>query len=174
VAINVSPHQFAQTACVTRLQEHLHNASVSAHRIELEITESALLIDEAEAVDKIRQIQQMGVRMAIDDFGTGYSSLSRLARLPVNTIKIDISFVRRMLDDPPSGSIVESIIDIGRRFDLDIVAEGVENEAQLQFLQQRDCDLFQGFLFDRPLPAEEFEEQWLTGSRNSLSKKPSA
>jgi len=165
VSVNVSPHQFAQPDCIARLLELLRRSGAPARGLELEITESALLIDELEAVGKIRQIQELGIRVAIDDFGTGYSSLSRLARLPVNTIKIDISFVRRMLDDPPSGAIVESIIDIGRRFDLDIVAEGVENEEQLHFLQQRDCDRFQGFLFDRPLPADEFVRRWLDGKR---------
>ncbi|MET0327504.1 MAG: EAL domain-containing protein, partial [Luteimonas sp.] len=125
-----------------------------------EITESAVLFDVEEAVAKLRELRMLGIRIALDDFGTGYSSLALLKDLPLDTIKIDQSFVRR-LDEGANEHLVRVVVAIGAELGLDVIAEGIETESQAQHLQDMGCPGGQGFLFARPQPAEHWRQQAL-------------
>jgi len=123
----------------------------------MEITES-LAMNKAEAtIDTLRELKELGVRISIDDFGTGYSSLSYLKQFPIDTLKIDQSFVRDIHTDPGDAAIATTVIAMARSLGLRVVAEGVEREEQFTFLQAQRCDQVQGFLFSRPVSAEDFE-----------------
>jgi EAL domain-containing protein (putative c-di-GMP-specific phosphodiesterase class I) len=126
--------------------------------LELEITESTLMHDVDKAVSTLKAFKEMGVRIAIDDFGTGYSSLSNLMQFPVDTIKIDGSFIRDLSGQPENRGIAEAIIAMGRTLSLTVIAEGVETKAQVEFLRERACDEFQGFYFSKAVPAGKFAE----------------
>jgi EAL domain-containing protein (putative c-di-GMP-specific phosphodiesterase class I) len=126
-----------------------------AHCLELEITESVVM-DDAEAVlDMLHQLQHLGVQLSIDDFGTGYSSMSYLEKLPFDTLKIDMSFVRKIQDDGEGGAIAATIAAMAHALNKKVVAEGVETQAQLDFMRQHDCELIQGYFYSHPLPADE-------------------
>lgn len=125
--------------------------------LELEITESILLLTTAQIKHTFASILNTNVRLALDDFGTGYSSLSYLKRFPIDVIKIDRSFIRDLTTDPDDASIVEAIIALARSMNIQVVAEGVETEQQQDFLYVRGCDAMQGFLFSPPVPAKELE-----------------
>ena len=122
--------------------------------IDLEITESLIMQDIHATIEKLILLRQLGVQVAIDDFGTGYSSLSYLARLPVETLKIDRSFVITMLEDPNTTTLVHTMITLAHSFHLKVVAEGVESEEQANMLRLLGCDQMQGYLFSKPLPVE--------------------
>jgi EAL domain-containing protein (putative c-di-GMP-specific phosphodiesterase class I) len=126
-------------------------------QLELEITESTILADPFRVRDVLNRLNEMGLRLAIDDFGTGYSSLAYLKRLPVQTIKIDRSFVMAMDESPSDATIVRSTIDLGRNLGLDVVAEGVETQDAWDALRGQGCTLAQGYFVSRPVPAEELE-----------------
>jgi diguanylate cyclase len=128
--------------------------------LKLEITESMLMEDPARASDVLTRLRAMGVHIAIDDFGTGYSSLAYLKRLPVDVLKIDRSFVRDMVTSRQDAAIVRSTIELAHNLGLDVVAEGVENESISALLAGLDCDIAQGYLYSRPLPADELRA-WL-------------
>jgi diguanylate cyclase (GGDEF)-like protein/PAS domain S-box-containing protein len=151
VSVNVSTLQFQQPGFVDGVAAALRSACLPAHLLELELTESMLLHDAQEALLRLQSLAQLGVKLAIDDFGTGYSSLNYLKRLPVHRLKIDRSFVSGLPDDESDVGIVSAIIHMGRALHLQIVAEGVETEAQRLFLKKAGCNLFQGFLFARAL-----------------------
>lgn len=123
-------------------------------RLELELTESVLVHDHAEAVKILNQLDELGVKIALDDFGTGYSNLSYLSRLPLHYLKIDQSFVQRSLSDNNDAEIVRAIISLSDSMGLKVVAEGIETEEQFEFLRSHRCDVGQGYLFSRPLPAK--------------------
>jgi EAL domain-containing protein (putative c-di-GMP-specific phosphodiesterase class I) len=125
--------------------------------LELELTEGMLMHNVEEAVRTLTQLHQMGLRLAIDDFGTGYSSLSYLKRFPIDTLKIDRSFVRDINTDPDDAAIVTAIVAMARSLHLEVTAEGVETAPQAAFLRSLRCNLVQGFHFGRPMPADEFE-----------------
>lgn len=133
----------------------LTTTGMDPHYLELEITESALMYDPDKTAAQLAALADLGVRIAIDDFGTGYSSLSYLARFPINTVKIDRSFVRDLLGNAKHTALISTIIDMGRTLDFDVVVEGVENIAQLAMLEELGCDQVQGFVFSRPHPAAE-------------------
>jgi EAL domain-containing protein (putative c-di-GMP-specific phosphodiesterase class I) len=124
--------------------------------LDAEITEGALIGDSSAAISKLKLLRATGIKIAIDDFGTGYSSLSRLAHLPIDTLKIDRSFINEMTADARGKRLVSIIISIARAFDLVVVAEGVESQQQLDTLWQLGCDQSQGYLHSRPLPAQQF------------------
>ncbi|MEA3153364.1 MAG: hypothetical protein QOK44_953, partial [Betaproteobacteria bacterium] len=128
----------------------------------LEITEAALITDVDAARRELAKLHDIGVRLAIDDFGTGFSSLSYLAKLPVDTLKIDRSFVVDMTVEPQGLALVSTIINLAHSLKLKVVAEGVETEEQSRLLRLLNCDEMQGFLFSKPLPAEIFEARYLT------------
>jgi EAL domain-containing protein (putative c-di-GMP-specific phosphodiesterase class I) len=129
----------------------------AAERIDIEITESMLMDDIKGSIDKLKAVQSLGLDVALDDFGTGYSSLSYLARLPINSLKIDRSFIMEMSKGPEQMAIVSTVISLARALNLKVVAEGVETEEQASLLRLLRCDEAQGYLFGRPVPPEELE-----------------
>ncbi|SHN32436.1 bifunctional diguanylate cyclase/phosphodiesterase [Rhizobacter sp. OV335] len=157
VSINVSALQFQQPDFIDHVADALKGASLPARLLELELTESILIHDAAGALQRLQALEQLGVQMAIDDFGTGYSSLGYLKRFPIARLKIDRSFIKNLPDDTSDVAIVNAIIQLGRALNLRVIAEGVETEAQRQFLHDAGCDEFQGFLFAPALDHGSFE-----------------
>jgi len=156
IAVNVSAKQFMQHDFTAQIREVISSEGVPASSIELEITEGVLLNDIDDAVSKMTELREFGIRFSIDDFGTGYSSLSYLTRLPLDKLKIDQSFVRNITSDPADAAIVETIIAMTRHLGIDVIAEGVEREEELNFLQENGCRLYQGYYFSKPVPEDEF------------------
>ncbi|PIY25902.1 MAG: diguanylate cyclase, partial [Comamonadaceae bacterium CG_4_10_14_3_um_filter_60_75] len=154
MAVNVSALQFAQADFVASVTNTLARSGANPQRLELELTESMLLEDLPAVLDKIARIRALGVRFSLDDFGTGYSSLAHLKRLGMDQLKIDQSFVRDLNADPEGQVIAETIIYLGHNFGMQVIAEGVETEAQYQLLAHLGCDAFQGYLFAKPAAAE--------------------
>ena len=157
LAINVSAQQFRLHGFVDVVAAALRAHQVDPSRLKLELTESVVLSDVADVVAKMHALKALGVKLSLDDFGTGYSSLSYLKQLPLDQIKIDQSFVRDIATDPNDAVMVKTIIDMAQNFRLNVIAEGVETEAQLEFLKQNGCMAYQGYLFSKPVPIEEFE-----------------
>jgi diguanylate cyclase (GGDEF)-like protein/PAS domain S-box-containing protein len=157
VAVNLSPRQFRQRGLVDNVRRLLADAGQPARLLELEITESSLMQDVDEALDKLRQLSAMGVQLVIDDFGTGYSSLNHLKRFPVHKLKIDQSFVRDLGVDWDDGAIVSVIVGLAQALNLETVAEGVETTTQFDMLRNYGCNCFQGYYFSRPLPPDQSE-----------------
>jgi diguanylate cyclase (GGDEF)-like protein len=158
LAVNVSATQLRERGFEQMVASALNDAALPAARLELEITETALIENIDQAVDILRKLRVNGVRISIDDFGTGLASLSYLKRLPIDQLKIDISFIRDVLHNPSDTQIVKAIINLGHSLDLEVVAEGVEQPAQRDFLVANGCDLLQGFLFTVPLEASAFAD----------------
>ncbi|WP_144697566.1 bifunctional diguanylate cyclase/phosphodiesterase [Fictibacillus phosphorivorans] len=154
VAVNISSRQFQQSDLVERVSRILRETELDAQYLELELTES-IIQDSKYAVAKMHKLKEMGIHLSIDDFGTGYSSLSYLKTFPIHTLKIDQSFTRNIYADPKDASLVETIIAMAHNLDLKVIAEGVETEEQLQFLQQKQCNEAQGYYFSRPISAED-------------------
>jgi len=159
LAVNVSPRQFRQAAFAADLEATLRQSGCDPCRFLLEITEGMLIHTMDETVTTMQRLKALGIGFALDDFGTGYSSLAYLQRLPLDQLKIDRSFVRNLSENPNDAVIVETIIVMGRQLRLQVLAEGVETEAQYAFLNARGCNQFQGYLFGPPLPLAEFERQ---------------
>ncbi|MDD5384764.1 MAG: EAL domain-containing protein [Gallionella sp.] len=157
LAINVSAQQFRLHGFVDVVAAALRARQVDPSRLKLELTESVVLNDVADVVAKMHALKALGVKLSLDDFGTGYSSLSYLKQLPLDQIKIDQSFVRDIATDPNDAVMVKTIIDMAQNFRLNVIAEGVETEAQLGFLKQNGCMAYQGYLFSKPVPVDEFE-----------------
>ena len=157
IAVNVSAIQLRQKEFVATMESALRGAKDVDGILELEITESLIMQDIDANIRKLRAIRDMGVEIAVDDFGTGYSSLSYISRLPINTLKIDRAFIMNMTSKPDDLSIVSTIISLGHSLELKVVAEGVETEEQANLLRLLKCDEFQGYLFSRPVPAEQIE-----------------
>ena len=155
IAVNVSARQFRQADFVAQVQQVLVASGAAAARLKLELTESVVLDDVANSIEKMTAIKQLGVSFAMDDFGTGYSSLAYLAQLPLDQLKIDRSFVCHLPGSRNDETIARTIISMGRGLSMDVIAEGVENEAQRYFLEMHGCHAYQGYLFCRPLPIEE-------------------
>ncbi|MCK9987952.1 MAG: hypothetical protein AzoDbin1_04424 [Azoarcus sp.] len=158
VSVNLSARQLWQAELPDRIAAILESTGLPPQSLELELTESMIMGHEAQAVERLGQLRSMGLRLAIDDFGTGYSSLSYLKNLPIEVLKIDQSFVRNIPQDRNDMEIAGGIIALARKLNLAVTAEGVETAAQLAFLAEQGCDSYQGYLFSRPLPAEEFEK----------------
>jgi len=157
LAVNVSAQQFRLRDFVARLEEILIRHDIVPERLKLELTESVVLDDVADVVSKMHALKALGVRLSLDDFGTGYSSLAYLKQLPLDQLKVDQSFVRDITTDPNDAVMVQTIIDMAQNFRLNVIAEGVETEAQLAFLKQNGCMAYQGYLFSKPVPVAEFE-----------------
>jgi EAL domain-containing protein (putative c-di-GMP-specific phosphodiesterase class I) len=156
IAVNLSGLQFKRGNVLEVVSAALARSGLRPDRLELELTESILLQDVDATIETLRGLKAMGVKLSIDDFGTGYSSLSYLKQLAVDKLKIDQSFVQDMLTDPDGASIVKAIIQLGHTLQLTVIAEGVEIDAQLAFLNESGCDEAQGYLFSRPVPADQF------------------
>ena len=155
VSVNVSPLQFQQPDFVERVAEVIQRENLAPHLLELELTESILLRDAAEALERLNELAALGVMLAIDDFGTGYSSLAYLKKFPIHKLKIDRSFVNGLPNDENDRAIVSAIVQMGHALKLTIVAEGVESEPQREMLQSLRCDQYQGFLCAPGAPPEE-------------------
>jgi EAL domain-containing protein (putative c-di-GMP-specific phosphodiesterase class I) len=156
IAVNISPLQLRRAGFSQRFLELISSWAASDYGLDIEITEGVLLEDSALEVAKLAQLRAAGVRIAIDDFGTGYSSLSRLSALPIDTLKIDRSFVNRLPDDVSGKALVSTIITLARAFNMTVVAEGVETVEQLEMLSQMGCDQVQGYLLSRPVTGDQF------------------
>ncbi|MDE2414029.1 MAG: EAL domain-containing protein [Comamonadaceae bacterium] len=157
LSVNVSARQFRQGDFAELVSGLLRDTGAPAHRLELELTESLVLEHVDDSIAKMHQLRAKGVRFAVDDFGTGYSSLSYLTRLPLQRLKIDKSFVHHLNEQHGDDVVVQTILGMARNLDLEVVAEGVETEAQRDFLARHGCDLYQGYLFARPMPVADLE-----------------
>ena len=156
VAVNLSARQFRHSDLARVVEHALAETRLDPRWLELEITESVVMQDAAQAVVTLGQLKAKGLTISVDDFGTGYSSLSYLKRFPIDALKIDRSFVRDIASDPDDAAIARAIVTMAESLKLDVVAEGVETEEQLRFLRDHGCGLAQGFLFSKPVPAGEF------------------
>ncbi|MBW8328831.1 MAG: EAL domain-containing protein [Thiobacillus sp.] len=161
IAVNVSPRQFHQADFVQRVKEILAVTGADPSYLTLEITENLLVEHASESVARMTELVTLGVRFSIDDFGTGYSSLTYLKRLPLSELKIDKSFVQDIPHDPNDVALVETILSMARHLHFEVVAEGVENDAQLAFLRQQGCERYQGYYFQRPLEMHAWIERLL-------------
>jgi diguanylate cyclase (GGDEF)-like protein len=161
VSVNLSPVQFSRGNVEAVIAQALRETGLDPRQLELEVTESTLIHDTEKFITTLGRIQHSGIRMSIDDFGTGYSNLSYLQRFPVHKLKIDQSFVRRLMQGQKDVAMVSAIIHLAKSLQLTVTAEGVENEATREALTRMGCDQAQGYLFARPMPAKDFEAYWL-------------
>jgi EAL domain-containing protein (putative c-di-GMP-specific phosphodiesterase class I) len=156
MAVNVSTVQFREDAFLVDLLSVLRETGLDPRSLELEVTESVLMRNTEASVSILKAVRDIGIRVAVDDFGTGYSSLSYLRRFPLDSLKIDQSFLHKIHEAPDDSIIVSAIIGMGRNIGLRVIAEGVETAEELAFLKANDCDEAQGYYFSRPVPPEEF------------------
>jgi len=168
IAVNVSVVQMRRKDFLDTLEQILAAHPEERDVLDIELTESLLMQDIEANIRGLCAVRELGIRIAVDDFGTGYSSLSYLKRFPIDQLKIDQSFVRDITTDPDAAAICVAIVGLAHNLRLEVIAEGVETEAQMQFLRQRDCDEMQGYLFSRPLPAADFAALLTAGQRLSL------
>lgn len=162
VSVNVSGQQLIEGDLIADIRQCLADAGVAPQWLEVELTESSLMENTQHTISSLQRLRDMGVKIAIDDFGTGYSSLAYLRRFPLDTLKIDIAFIREVTTNPQDAAIARTIIELAHSLNLRAVAEGVETPAQLAFLKEAGCDQVQGYLFSRPLPVPELERLLLT------------
>jgi Amt family ammonium transporter len=154
VSINVSARYFSHPSFIGDVREALNKSAIPPACLKIELTESVAMNDAPSTEQTMSELRALGVRLSIDDFGTGYSSLSYLRHFPVNTLKIDKSFVSAMEDEPENSAIVNTIVALGRSLGLQVVAEGVETLDQLERLKSIDCDAAQGYLFSKPVSSD--------------------
>ena len=160
VAVNISAVQFTDGNLLPMVTKALADTQIDPESLELEITESAVMNDPAEVIRSLHLLSQHGMKLAIDDFGTGYSSLAYLKKFPVDTLKIDKAFVTDVSSDNDDVAIVEAVLGLGKHFNMKVVAEGIEDEAQLEFLKSRGCDIAQGYFISKPMDSARYTE-WL-------------
>jgi EAL domain-containing protein (putative c-di-GMP-specific phosphodiesterase class I) len=158
MAVNLSPRQFADERLLQDIDDALKSCGMSATLLQLEVTESMVMQKVSRAIETLKAIQSRGIRLAIDDFGTGYSSMSLMKQFPIDTLKIDRSFVRNLPDDCEDQAIAQAIIRMGKALGMTIVAEGVETAEQASFLRDHGCDEMQGFLFSKPVMPEQLAD----------------
>jgi diguanylate cyclase (GGDEF)-like protein len=171
VAVNLSVRQFKQANLVQTVERVIRETGLDPRYLELELTESIFMQNAKATIQTLRELKEMGVKLSIDDFGTGYSSLSYLQRFPIDALKIDQSFVRDITTDPSDAAIGQAIISMAHSLRLKVVAEGVETEEQLAFLQRDRCDQMQGYYFSRPLPVEAFTQLLQEGRRLQIGQR---
>jgi len=157
-AINISPHQFRDPSLVQTIRRAIRLADLDPTAVEIEITETILMDDIGAAAITIERLHQLGVKIAIDDFGTGYSSLNYLKKFPIDTVKVDRSFVMDIPNNTDDMEITSAVIAMAHRLSMSVVAEGVETPEQLSFLMQNDCEYAQGYLFSKPQPLHAIEQ----------------
>lgn len=175
VAVNISAVQFTDGNLLPMVRKALDDSQLPPHLLELEITESAVMHDPAEVVHSLHQLGAHGMKLAIDDFGTGYSSLAYLKKFPVDTLKIDKAFITDVSSDNDDVAIVEAVIGLGKHFNMKVVAEGIEDEAQLDFLKASGCDVAQGYFVSKPLNSEQYTEwlkRWPYGVQDAAANDP--
>jgi EAL domain-containing protein (putative c-di-GMP-specific phosphodiesterase class I) len=161
IAVNLSSQQFQQSRVDEVVLQALFEASLMPRLLQLELTESILMHDMNETVPLLKKLKDMGIGLAMDDFGTGYSSLSYLKRLPIDAVKIDRAFVADLEQDRDDAAICTTIIAMAHALGLQVIAEGVETEGQMEFLQAQGCDQIQGYLISKPVTASELEREFL-------------
>jgi EAL domain-containing protein (putative c-di-GMP-specific phosphodiesterase class I) len=162
IAVNISVRQIQEDDFVDYVERVLNETGLDPWYLELEITESIMQNIERSSIT-LSQLKSLGVKISIDDFGTGYSSLSYLRHLPIDSIKIDKSFVDDIVSHSNQGAMVKTIIDMGHNLDFTIIAEGIEQEEQVEFLKRNTCMIGQGYYYSRPLPGEHIEELFIKG-----------
>jgi diguanylate cyclase (GGDEF)-like protein/PAS domain S-box-containing protein len=167
VAVNLSPRQFTDENLLGDIADALKDSGMAPDLLELEITEGMVMHNADRAIKLLRAIKQLGVRLAIDDFGTGYSSLAHIKRFPIDTLKVDRSFIRDIPNDADDKAITEAVIALGRTLNLTVVAEGVETREQAAFLREHACDEMQGFYFSKPVPPDQFAALLLESSKTA-------
>lgn len=165
VSVNVSGHQLIEGDLIADIARILALTGVEPHWLEVELTEGSLMENTQHTIASLQRLHAMGVKISIDDFGTGYSSLAYLRRFPIDTLKIDIAFIREVTSNPQDAAITRTIIELAHSLNLRVVAEGVETQAQLAFLKDAGCDQIQGYLFSRPLPVATLERLLLERSK---------
>ncbi|MBV1921055.1 MAG: EAL domain-containing protein, partial [Pseudomonadales bacterium] len=158
VAVNLSGRQFTQDGLLDTIKEAIKTSGINSANLELEITESMMMENTDETISILNDIRSLGIQLSIDDFGTGYSSMAYLKRFPINTLKIDQSFIRGLPGDTGDGAIVKATIAIAHALNLTVIAEGVETEDQLEFLKPLHCEEVQGYYFSRPITASSISE----------------
>ncbi|QKS30629.1 MAG: EAL domain-containing protein [Candidatus Accumulibacter similis] len=156
ISVNLSAAQLHDPDLLVTLRRAIAEHGVNPAMIELELTESLLMEDVTLTIDLLQAIKALGISLSVDDFGTGYSSLNYLHRFPIDKLKIDQSFVRNMLDDPDDLAITKAVIGLGHTLGLRVVAEGVEQTEEMRVLAAAGCDELQGYLFGKPMPADDF------------------
>ena len=157
VAVNLSARQFKDVNLVQMVEDAIKKNCIDAHHLELEITESIALENIKYSIEVIEKLKEIGVQFSLDDFGTGYSSMNYLKYLPVNHLKIDKSFLDTVLENRRDKKIVSAIISLAQTLDLDVIAEGIENAEQVDFLKGVNCNKAQGYLYSKPIPAEQVD-----------------
>lgn len=171
IAVNISAVQFTDGNLLPMISNALESSQLRPEFLELEITESAVMHDPEFVINSLHELSEFGTKLAIDDFGTGYSSLAYLKRFPVDTLKIDRAFITDISNDYDDVAIVEAVLGLGKHFNMKVVAEGVEDEEQLNFLKSQGCDIAQGYFISKPLSAEKYLawlERWPYGVRQSI------
>ena len=170
VAVNLSAHQLGDDKIVDKITSIVDRTELPRHLLELEITEGSVMNNEEAVIEKLNIFKKMGIKLAIDDFGTGYSSLSYLKRFPINLLKIDRSFVMNSLTDRVDADIIRTIIILAHSMGVDVIAEGIETKEQCDLLENLNCDLVQGYMFGKPMPAEDFEEMFFPQLKKSITR----
>ena len=176
IAVNISAVQFTDGNLLPMISSALEQSQLRPESLELEITESAVMHDPEEVISSLHELSQFGMKLAIDDFGTGYSSLAYLKRFPVNTLKIDRAFITDISSDNDDVAIVEAVLGLGKHFNMKVVAEGVEDEEQLNFLKSQGCDIAQGYYISKALSPEQYQawlERWPYGVQPSSAPSDS-
>jgi predicted signal transduction protein with EAL and GGDEF domain len=171
IAVNVSARQFHQAGFAESVHGLIQRHGIHPSRLKLELTESLLLDNVNESIATMQALRTLGIAFSMDDFGTGYSSLTYVKRLPIDQLKIDQSFVRDLTTDRDDEAIVRAIIAMAHSLKLEVIAEGVETEAQRSFLEHNGCHAFQGYLFGRPMPIEQLDS-WLASTQGRVSGAP--
>ncbi|NLK28251.1 MAG: EAL domain-containing protein, partial [Clostridiales bacterium] len=166
MAVNLSARQFKDKDLVKLVFDAIEETKINPNQLELEITETIALDDLDYTIDTIRELQEIGVNFSLDDFGTGYSSMNYLKRLPVKNLKIDKSFLDTVMEDLSDQKIIQTIINLANILDLEVIAEGVENNDQEEFLRSSNCGLAQGYFYSKPVP-KDLAEKLLKG-QNSI------
>jgi EAL domain-containing protein (putative c-di-GMP-specific phosphodiesterase class I) len=172
VSVNVSSRQFVEGDLQGDIIKALSDNNISANLLELELTESTLMVNTNQTIETLQNLKKQGVQISIDDFGTGYSSLAYLRRFPIDKLKIDIAFIRNITSNPDDASMALAIIRIAHSLKLDVIAEGVETIEQLDYLKKYHCDQIQGYYFSKPLPLLELEKLLLDKKPLTKRKKP--
>jgi EAL domain-containing protein (putative c-di-GMP-specific phosphodiesterase class I) len=160
IAVNLSGLQFHQSMFVVMVANIIQEYSINPSFITFELTETMLMSDTENMLKKLKELKRIGIKLSIDDFGTGYSSLRYLNRFPLDTLKIDRSFVKDLPESSDASAIVNAVLALAKALKLKTIAEGVETEQQLEFLQKTTCNAVQGYFFAKPLPVAEFQDYW--------------
>ena len=157
IAVNLSARQFTQASLLESITTTLQQTGLAPHFLEIELTESSVMADIERNILTLRDLKSLGIQLSVDDFGTGHSSLAYLKRFPIDTLKIDRSFVRDIAINQDDASIVSSIISLAHNLKLNVIAEGLETESQMDILREQGCNEMQGYYFCKPLPSDQIE-----------------